>query len=518
MMTHSPRQPDPALEAQKLKKRLERERLARKTAEQLLDEKSRELYLANEQLGAANSELAESLRDAQIATEENRRLAQVDALTGLANRRRLFVWLDSTLRQLINCRHRTLGVLHIDLDRFKQVNDTLGHAAGDSIMREAARRLAEIAASRPSNGLSDSACGREAIAARLGGDEFVLAGVANGGIRAARRVFAAWGAEIVGALREVATGDGLRTRLGASVGIALREQSRAPTTSSDLLAQADLALRQSKTQGGGQTSFFDRSLRRAANARHRLRNGLMSAMERKEFVPVYQPQVDARTRQIVGAEALVRWRRSSGRMIGPDEFISFAAELGMLPAIDKAICNRAMTDLRAWRDAGLILPKLSVNVSAGRLADPDLLDGLAPEGAREGLTFELLESMVLDDLPPEVGRTLTSIADAGINIEIDDFGSGHASIVALMRLRPGRIKLDRALISTILECPDHRNVVASIIQMAHGLNVKVTAEGVEKTAQADMLTEMGCDTLQGFLFSRPLRSAHFSDLLAAPTA
>ncbi|MCI4660816.1 MAG: bifunctional diguanylate cyclase/phosphodiesterase [Neomegalonema sp.] len=501
--------------AERLRRRLARERAAREQAERLLEDKSRALYLANEQLRQINDELAETLADARSATELNRRLALYDPLTDLGNRRLLFDWLNQAIAALKHCDHCTLVLLHIDLDRFKQVNDTMGHVAGDTVLCEVARRLLALVDDAVARDVFCGSCGRDPIVARVGGDEFVIAGFAKGAMSSALKNLTPWTGRVNEALRLVPSENGKSARLGASIGVTLRDQAGPPSSPGDLLAEADLALYQSKSAGGDRLGFFDQPLRDRAQARHRLRNALMQALENDEFIPVYQPQVCATSHEIIGAEALVRWRRPNGDILPPGAFLDFAGELGLLSAIDRAICTKAVADLQRWRKAGLCLPKLSVNVSAGRLADPDLLSGLADATGREGLTFELLESMVLDDTDPHTCRVLQSILEAGIAIEIDDFGSGHASILALMRLRPSRIKLDRALIRPLSSSADHRMVVSTLVRMAYGLDIKVTAEGVETSEQAALLSNMGCDTLQGFAFSRPVPRETFTDMLAA---
>lgn len=421
--------------------------------------------------------------------------AMHDYLTGLPNRRcleaNLEVWRSG--KQSFN---EGLAILHIDLDRFKQINDTLGHGAGDLMLQHVSSIL--------------TGCLRAGeLAARIGGDEFVLA--LNRVVDESE--LARLAEDIIAAIRKPVWHDGHECRIGASIGIACATGTEPDVR--QLLQNADIALYNAKNNGRNRHEFYTPMSRTALAHAQRLASELMRALEADQLVPYYQLQFDARTRKVVGAECLVRWNHPRLGLIGPDRFLATAEECGVLAQVDKIMLAKAVSDLEGWRQQGFDVPKVSVNVSSKRLSDPDLAEGLSSMAIRPGsVAFEILESVFLDRQDETVMRNLEALRRLDIDIEIDDFGTGHASIVGLLNLKPRTLKIDRQLIKDLPTSQEQRVLVMSIIQIARSLKIKVTAEGVETEEHARILKRLGCDVLQGFGLSKPLDYNATTELLA----
>ncbi|NBB47653.1 EAL domain-containing protein [Rhizobium sp. CRIBSB] len=417
-----------------------------------------------------------------------------DYLTGLPNRRYLEAKLDEWRAGKGNL-GSGIAILHIDLDRFKQINDTLGHGAGDAMLSIAARIL------RDNIRLTD-------FAARIGGDEFVVLIDHDG----ATPALAAIASRIIAQMRQPAFYNGQECRFGASIGIAhtlVRD-----IDPKQLLQNADIALYKAKHLGRNRYEFYAQASRTMLADASRLSSELMRALENNEIFPYYQLQFDARTREVVGAECLARWRHPIRGILGPDKFLATAEEYGILAQIDGLILEKALRDLEAWRAEGIAPPKISVNVSARRLTDPELARGLSDLDIKPGtVSFELLESVFLDRQDAAVMSNLDMLRRLEIDVEIDDFGTGHASIVGLLNLKPTTLKIDRQLIEHIPESQEQRILVKSIIQIARSLGIKVTAEGVETEEHARILGRLGCDVLQGYGLAWPAGFAEATQLL-----
>jgi diguanylate cyclase (GGDEF)-like protein/PAS domain S-box-containing protein len=438
---------------------------------------------------ARNAELDQIRIDAEYS-------ALHDYLTALPNRRYLEARLDE-LRKTSNESSRGIAVLHIDLDRFKQINDTLGHGAGDAMLKHAARILRDNI--RPTD-----------FAARIGGDEFVIILDYDGN----DEVLSSVADRIIGEMRQPVWHNGQECRFGASIGIAYSDNRSADPRA--LLQNADIALYNAKNQGRNRHEFYTQSSRRLLADARRLSSELLRALDNDEIIPFYQLQFDAKTRQITGAECLARWRHPTQGILGPDRFLAAAEECGVLAQIDGIILEKALADVAIWRQEGLDLPKISVNVSARRLKDPNLASGLAALDIKPGtVSFELLESVFLDRQDAAVMSNLETLRRLSIDIEIDDFGTGHASIVGLLNLKPSTLKIDRQLIENVPKSQEQRILVMSIIQIARSLKIKVTAEGVETEEHARILKRLGCDVLQGYGLARPLDASATADLLRA---
>ncbi|MEZ2220153.1 EAL domain-containing protein [Rhizobium sp. RCC_161_2] len=431
-----------------------------------------------------------------VALEESRarieHAADHDYLTGLPNRR----YLDRRLAELqADQTVETLAILHVDLDGFKQINDKWGHAAGDTTLQTAAARI-----------LGAIAAGD--MVARVGGDEFVamLVNIATADEAAAIAEDILWRLR-----REIRFGrDMLQVR--ASIGAAWSIADGA----GNLLAESDIALYQAKKLGRNRVEFFTPKLQSDLQGERRLAEELRLALMRSEIVPFYQIQVDARSRRIIGLEALARWRHPEKGLVAPGAFLKVAEEYGLTAEIDAAILNCALLDRAAWAERGLTPPRISVNISASRLADPGLIDRLQTLNIpRHAIVFELIETIFLDDPDDRVLANIDAIKRMDIEIEIDDFGSGHASLIGLVKLKPKRLKIDRQLVTAITISDEQRRLVGSIVEIARALNVGVIAEGVETEEHAQLLASAGCDALQGYAIGYPSSASEIATLLAS---
>jgi diguanylate cyclase len=427
--------------------------------------------------------------------ESNARIEHVadrDYLTGMPNRRLL----DKRLAELPTDRGVSmLAVLHLDLDQFKQINDSHGHTAGDAVLRAASLR---IAAAIPANGM----------AARVGGDEFVIVLINFAGLAELKAIVE----DVQRRLRKKIRFGQEMLQSGASIGVSWSSNRRAR----NLLAESDLALYQAKKLGRNRIEFFSRQLQEDLRGKRRLAEDLAQALEQGQIVPYYQVQLDARTREITGLEALARWNHPEKGLLAPSVFLRIADEYGLSAEIDAAILQRALEDRVVWQAMGCSVPRIAVNISPARLADPALLDKLRrlaiPPGA---IVFELVETIFLDDCDDKFLANIDLIKQMGIDIEIDDFGSGHASLIGLVRLKPKRLKIDRQLVTDVVESAEQRRVVGSIVEIAKALDVEVIAEGVETEAHAVTLSWLGCDSLQGFALGYPSSAAETGRLLAS---
>ncbi|KAA0697538.1 bifunctional diguanylate cyclase/phosphodiesterase [Neorhizobium sp. P12A] len=446
-----------------------------------------ELHRAKTLAEARNGEL-------EAAKEQIEHIAFHDHLTGLPNRRYLDHMLD---RRSQECRAdgSLLAILHIDLDRFKQINDTLGHRAGDMMLKHAAGILVSVA-------------GKDDFVARIGGDEFVVVCKRKG---FSKRI-ASMASQIIRELCKPVRYDGHDCRFGASIGIACDSGPR--LDAHQLLLNADIALYRAKAGGRNRHEFFSHDMQRHIIATKQLSDEILRGLERHEFVPFYQPQFCARSLDVVGIETLARWQHPVFGLMTPDKFLSIAEDLDVVSTIDGLILEQALRDHAAWRDAGIDIAKISVNVSSRRLADPGLAKSLRALKIKPGiLAFELLESISLDDCDEASTANLALLRRLGIDIEIDDFGTGHASIVSLLRLSPASLKIDRELIKPLPHSAEQRKLVGSIIDIGHSLNIRVTAEGVETPEHVHILGDLGCDQLQGFALAHPMKAADMPNFI-----
>lgn len=415
-----------------------------------------------------------------------------DALTGLANRRRLDeFYTDQVAMQPT----KNIAAMHFDIDRFKQINDMHGHDAGDVTLKHVASNLKAYLPA-------------DVLVARVGGDEFV-AFFAQAPSPNDLKVIAE---HIIDTFEEPFFYNGCRIKTGVSIGIA----SLAPDDqlASNLFIAADIALYHAKKSGRATFRFYSNSMRDQANQREKIQDDLMTAFERDEITCHYQPQFDAQTMKLSGLEALVRWDSPKHGLVMPDQFLSVAEDMGLIGKLDEIVLDRALRDLYEWTQDGISVPRISVNISAQRLTDPGLGVRLAKMNIPPGkIVFELLESVFLDGESIVISANLRAIRALEIDIEIDDFGTGHASIVSLLRISPKRLKIDRELVQPIVHSRKRRALLEAIIRIGQMLNIEVVAEGVETDAHINILRALKCDYLQGFGLARPMRSAAIRDLL-----
>lgn len=420
-----------------------------------------------------------------------------DPLTALPNRALLADRLQHGIAQAQ--RHdRQLAVLLIDLDHFKLVNDSLGHAAGDAMLREVAARL--------------KSCAREAdTVAHMGGDEFIILMTdleeANDAALLAERV--------MDTLAHPMEREETEVLLTASIGIALfpRDGNDVET----LMRNAGAALHRTKELARNSFQFYTPELNRQAHDRIRLETLLRRALERDEFRLHYQPQVEMGAGRIVGAEALLRWENTELGMVPPARFISIAEDTGLIVPIGQWVLHEACRQAVAWQRAGLPPLTMAVNVSARQLASPHLIRDVERVLAMTGLApaqleLELTESTVMSD-PEAMLERLRALRQFGLQLALDDFGIGYSSLSHLQRFPFDRLKVDRSFIQDITSNPHNAAIVRTILAMAQGLNMRVIAEGAEQAAQVHFLRRLHCPQIQGYFFSMPLPAAEFSALL-----
>lgn len=439
-------------------------------------------------LEAANQLAATQNAEIEAARAEMEHNSLHDALTGLPNRRKLDQVQRDRIMQPSGPKLRC-AVLHIDLDRFKQINDAFGHVVGDFVLRKTAEILTDCA-------------GPDALVARVGGDEFAVF-VPDAPCDADLRSLAE---RMILQVSQPFFFEGHECRFGASIGIAVSAGNEIDGKA--LFVNADMALYRAKNEGRSRFCFFTPSMKSAAIA-HKLRcDDVISGLERDEFFCIYQPQFDAKSLRMSGVEALVRWRHPRDGILLPIEFLETAEELNVLTNIDQIILRKSIADFNCWQAQGLFVPRISVNVSKARLHDPNFpieLAGLDIDLAK--VSLELMESNFLDELPEIVSTNISAIKKLGIEIEVDDFGTGFTSIVSLLRLKPNRLKIDKALVAPISASEVQSQLLKSIIKIGHLLGISITAEGVETKEQVKILKSIGCDELQGYGLGMPMLSS-----------
>ncbi|WP_407899386.1 putative bifunctional diguanylate cyclase/phosphodiesterase [Ferrigenium sp. UT5] len=427
-------------------------------------------------------------------------LAHHDPLTGLPNRPLLLSRLQHSM-EIAQRNKQNLALLMIDLDRFKDVNDSFGHLAGDELLRTVTVRL--LSQSRE----IDMVC-------RFGGDEFAVLLEQVADAADAARV----ASDIIQDLSEPCRlANGVEVRIGASIGISLFPGYG--TTPEQMLQQADSALYQAKTEGRGRFEYFTESLTSAARERIDLEVRLRRAVSQGELRVYYQPQVDIGSGRIVGAEALVRWQDPAEGLIPPARFIHVAESCGLIGAIDDWVLRETCRQGQCWREAGLPPLTLAVNLSAYQFLQGDIGDTVARVLSETGfaasqLELELTESALMQREVESIG-ILNRLKTLGVQLAIDDFGTGYSSLAYLKMFPLDILKIDKRFIDDVPLHRDDMEIVAAIVAMGHSLRLKVLAEGVENRSQLDFLRDQGCDLFQGYLTSQPVPAAEFEKLLAA---
>jgi diguanylate cyclase (GGDEF)-like protein/PAS domain S-box-containing protein len=450
---------------------------------------SERIYAHEEGLSVFFHDITERKR-AEARLEE---LATRDSLTGLPNR----AWINRRVSDMLGTCHGETTVFFIDLNRFKEVNDSMGHATGDRLLQQVGKRLQSCM--RPGD-----------VVARLGGDEFVVAASCAG-----REAAAAIARRLLDMMKLPFVADGMEMRVGASIGISLAGTD--VTSTEALFQKADTAMYKAKALGDGSFQFFEPEMSLEARRRLQLEAALHRALEHRQFAVHYQPRVDLRSLRVRGVEALLRWEHPEFGRVPPLEFIPLAEERGQIGTIGHWVLGTACRDVKEINDRfGLVL-HVSVNVSARQLCSPDLIgqvrDALAGSGLPPGaLELELTESALIEDLDQSV-QVLQGLKALGVRLSIDDFGTGYSSLSYLRRLPIDVLKLDRSFVA---ENPGGDGFVRALIDMAHVLDLSVVAEGIETTAAMEALRDATCDEGQGYLFARPMPLAGLEAFLATP--
>jgi diguanylate cyclase len=438
------------------------------------------------------------------------RLAYFDTLTGLPNREQSRNRLIGAL-QAAKEKSGSLAVLYLDLDNFKRVNDTLGHAAGDELLRVVADRLRDSLRSGCDSHVTAAGSGRPGDIARLGGDEFMvlipnLRTTVDAGEVAERLIMA---------LREPIQLVSNSLVVTPSVGIAVYPQDGIDAET--LLRNADLAMYFAKRRNPGTWAFFDVSMNAQALHRFTIEEQLRGALDRNEFSLQYQPQFDVRTGMVSGVEALLRWTNAALGTVSPTEFIPVAEETGLILSIGRWALSGACQQAQAWRAEGLPVQRMAVNVSGREFALTEYPKQVAEVLRQTGLDpavleLEITESVVMQD-EKWAETAINQLKALGVSLAIDDFGTGYSSFGRLRNFAVDRLKIDRSFVTSISDGSDDRAIAAAIIAMSRSLRIEVTAEGVENFPQLAFLQEQDCKDAQGFLLSRPLHADATRELL-----
>ena len=388
----------------------------------------------------------------------------------------------------------SVALLYIGLDNFRAVNEAYGLRVGDGLLAVVGQRLAALADDRPGSG--GGAPGVQV--ARAVGDEFMLL------LRADRAHAAEAAARVLQALAQPFAVEALTLQMSASVGVALYPDDGARQR---LVAHAALAMRSVKQGGGNGHALFTPAMDVDSRDQSSLLLDLRQAVARHELQLVYQPKIDAKTRQITAAEALLRWQHPKRGLISPAQFIALAERHGLMAGIGSWVIEEACRQAARWRDAGLRM-RVAVNLSGHQLRRDDLVEQIEASLARhqmppQRLICEVTESVALED--SSVTRAaLERLRRAGLPLSIDNFGSGHSSLAALRRLPAAELKIDRSFVADLVGNAQAHSIVRAVVQMAHSLQMRVVGEGVETDAQRDALVQLGCDELQGYLFAKPI--------------
>jgi diguanylate cyclase (GGDEF)-like protein len=444
-------------------------------------------------LESRTAKLAVSLAE---ANEELTYLALHDSLTKLPNR----ALLEERLRQAIgraDREKRRFALMFLDLDGFKAVNDAYGHAVGDLLLIEVARRI-------------ETKIRVQDTISRVGGDEFIFLGEVGDPADAA-----ALSEKLLLIMREPFQIDGHDWRMSVSIGITMYPGNGA--NQHELLTNADAAMYHAKSLGRDSFCFFDASMNSDVQAELELTQDLRRAVARQELVLYYQPKFKAPDGPAIGAEALVRWQHPTRGLIQPDEFISLAEKTGLIVPIGEWVLDQACRQMREWHDAGRSNWTMAVNLSPVQFGHPALIAMVQATLERHQLiphclTLEITESTAMKDADASV-IILQQLHAMGVRIAIDDFGTGYSSLLYLKRLPASELKIDRGFVNNLEHDSEDRAIVSAIMALGQALGLEIVAEGVETVAQQAFLSELGCDSLQGFLFGRPLPPAQFLERL-----
>ncbi|MCC7389295.1 MAG: EAL domain-containing protein [Phycisphaerales bacterium] len=471
-----------------------------------------ELLARSEALARETARLEREMYRRAEVEERLRHEATHDALTSLPNRAKLLERIERRLPWVARHPGTTFALLFLDLDNFKIINDSLGHAAGDRLLTLVATRLQRGLRSldtvvRPGSGFT----------ARLGGDEFVVLLEEIADSSDALRVAERLRAEIA----EPMVIDRHSVEVGASVGIAVYRHG-ATSSAADLLRESDTAMYFAKHSGKSRCAMFDERMHAAAVTRLSLENQLRAAVARGEFVVYYQPVIELSTGRMASAEALVRWQHPDGSLVSPGVFVTVAEEMGIIGELGRWVLNEACRQVAAWNRR--LAPErqicVGVNVSRRQILDADLVADVRGALGASGLdarrlNIEITESIIMTDSRRAAG-VLDAIRDTGVRVLMDDFGTGYSSLSCLHNFSVDGLKIDRSFVELLQSEGPYRAVVETIVRLAHVLEKRVVCEGIETPEQLQIVRELGCDFAQGFLFSRPVPGPEMERLLLDP--
>ncbi len=449
------------------------------------------------ELKSVNEKLHHDLEERKRVEQSIRHMAHHDALTGLPNRALFRDRLTHAMAQADRY-HQKLAVMFLDLDRFKAINDTLGHNVGDQLLKIAAERL--------------RSCVRDCdTVARLGGDEFTV--IVEDIIE--ERDASAVAQKILDTLSQPFNLYGHEVFISVSVGVTLYPSD--DENADNLLRNADSAMYRAKEFGRNNFQFYVAEMNVKAHERLRLESALRRAQDRNEFMLYYQPRVDLLSGQMIGAEALLRWRHPELGLVSPAEFIPILEETGMIIPVGDWALREACRQNHDWQKMGLMPIRMAVNLSVRQFIQRDLAGAVIQALEATGLSAQFLELEITEDLLLEHNQTniatLTRLRNLGIHISIDDFGTGYSSLSYLKRLPIDTLKIDQSFVRDIGTDPDNKAIASAIIAMASSLRLNVLAEGVETEEQLAFLRAQGCNEIQGFSFSHPLPAEEFEQLL-----
>ncbi|MGD2119478.1 MAG: EAL domain-containing protein, partial [Chromatiales bacterium] len=427
-----------------------------------------------------------------IQQERIRYLAQHDQLTGLPNRILLLKLLDQALQRASKT-GRGMAVMFLDIDRFKLINDNIGHEAGNQVLLEIISRISQVA-------------GERSIIGRIGGDEFVLV-QENLPIRAVDSL----ATRIINKLSEPLSVADAEVSMTVSMGITLYPDDN--HAADHLLKDAEAAMLLAKNLGRNRYAFFTEELNARAMEHFELEHGLHKALHNEQFELHFQPRVDARSGRVLAAEALLRWRRDDGSIVSPALFIPILEETGLIVPVGRWVLQQACRECRKWHDQEYDDLRISVNLSMRQFHADSLLGDIRNALLESGLPaqyleLELTESLLAEDAS-NTAALLRQLKSIGVKLSMDDFGTGYSSLSYLMHFPLDCLKIDQAFVKDAIANADHANLTRTIVAMADSLNLQTVAEGVETDEHRQFLMELGCDEMQGFLFSRPLPANQF---------
>jgi diguanylate cyclase (GGDEF)-like protein len=454
--------------------------------------------------------IVRDITDRKSAEAKIYNLAYYDELTELPNRELFSQSLERTISSAQQ-EGQKFAVLFVDLDRFKRINDTLGHTIGDELLKDVATRLAKCTRATDTVSHLDPTASGNIKLARLGGDEFVIKLY---GVDSDDSV-AMVATRIIDALTPPFTCAGHQFVVTPSIGIAMYPQDG--QTGEELLMNADSAMYRAKAVGRNNFKFYSETMRTKSLHRLDLENLIRTAIEEEQFELYYQPKVDARTFRLVGAEALLRWHHPERGQIAPDDFVPIAEETGLIVPIGKWVLRQACKQVKVWSTSPVGAIPVSVNISSHQFRDDglvrDVLEAVSDAGIKTtDLELEITESVLLQDVDKTLIE-LKALKEAGISLSIDDFGTGYSSLSYLKRFPIDTIKIDRSFVKDLHQDTDDAAICAAILAMADQLGLNVVAEGVETREQLDFLRSHNCNHIQGFICSKPLPASEFFQLL-----